>query len=107
MFNPLPFEKRMTRNDCINWLLKNGYDIPQKSACYFCPYRSTSEWKKVFLSNYYDNVIKLDEKIRHSYPGCSLYLHSSRTPLADVAKNSLDDKQIPLWDSECLGICGV
>ena len=37
-------EQRLTRDDCVKWLEKNGYEIPVKSSCIACPYRSNDSW---------------------------------------------------------------
>ena len=34
-------EQRMTRRDCITWLLARGLDVPPKSACTFA---RTTPW---------------------------------------------------------------
>ena len=36
---------RMTRADCVNWLIRQGLDVPPKSACVFCPYHSKAHWR--------------------------------------------------------------
>lgn len=36
---------RMRRSDCLNWLKKNGFDIPVKSSCTFCPYHNQKTWE--------------------------------------------------------------
>ena len=40
-------DRRMTRLDCAQWLQQNGLDIPQKSACVFCPFHSRAEWHQL------------------------------------------------------------
>lgn len=38
-------ETRMKRIDCLNWLKKNGFNIPLKSSCTFCPYHNQKTWE--------------------------------------------------------------
>jgi hypothetical protein len=40
-------EKEMRRSDCLDWMKDNGYSKPPRSACTFCPFHSTKEWKRV------------------------------------------------------------
>lgn len=102
-------EKKMTRNDCIEWLNKNNIDIPVKSSCVFCPYHSSKEWREVQnRGNDWENAIKIDNKLRTARPGYRLYLHPSARPLEDIDFRSEQEKgQMNLWDAECSGICGV
>lgn len=37
-------ERRMTLNDCVEYLEGHDLPVPVKSACIGCPYRSASEW---------------------------------------------------------------
>lgn len=38
-------EKRMTRNDCKQWLQERGLPVPQKSSCRRCPYHDKAHWR--------------------------------------------------------------
>ena len=102
-------EKRMTRNDCKNWLIKHGLDIPKRSACVFCPYHSTGEWREVSKSKYdWQAALEHDFAIRKARPPFDLFVHPARIPLADVDLRTAEEKgQMKLWDEECTGICGV
>ena len=40
-------ENRMSRRDCLNWMERNGYPTPPRSSCWFCPYHSNTEWKRL------------------------------------------------------------
>jgi hypothetical protein len=86
-------EKRMTRADCVGWLTSHGIEIPPKSACTFCPFHDTGEWRRIQ---------------RDVRPGYKTYIHPSRKPLQDVDLRSETEKgQLSLWDQECSGICGI
>lgn len=104
-------DKRMSRFDCMTWLQTQGLEIPSKSACYFCPFRTTKEWKEVKGSTDWDKVIDVDNLIRDARPGdrgIRNYLHASRKPIAQVDFRTAEEKgQMTLWDNECSGICGV
>lgn len=50
--SPVPWERRdyplialrLTRADCVAIIAREGLPIPPKSACWFCPFKRTSEW---------------------------------------------------------------
>jgi len=102
-------ERRMTRLDCVTWLDRHGIEIPPKSACTFCPFHSTAEWRRIRQTpEDWQEAITVDEAIRKVRPPYDLYLHPARIPLVDVDLRSEQDKgQLSLWDAECSGICGV
>lgn len=102
-------DKRMTRNDCALYLQRNGLEVPEKSACVFCPFQRQSEWRAVM-----DNPIDFikatfsDEFIREKRMPGRLYVHPARVPLDQVDLRTAEEKgQLSLWDNECSGVCGV
>jgi hypothetical protein len=102
-------EKRMTRNDCISWLLAHGLEVPPKSACVFCPYRNWDSWLNIMNSSIdWKDAVYLDNKLRNVRPPFESYVHPSRKPLESVDFRTQEEKgQMSLWDAECSGICGV
>lgn len=102
-------EKRMTRADCVEWLEANGLEVPPKSACTFCPFHDTAEWRRI-QGNAVDwaEAVKIDHDIRLVRPGYETYIHPSRRPLEKVDLRTEQERgQLSLWDAECSGICGV
>lgn len=102
-------EKRMTRSDCVNWLERHGLELPPKSACVFCPFNDLHAWRER-LSSEPDRIqaIETDKTIRNFKPGYELYLHKQLVPIEQVDLRTAEEKgQLPLWDNECSGICGV
>jgi uncharacterized protein YbdZ (MbtH family) len=102
-------ERRMTRADCITWLDKNGLEVPPKSACTFCPFHSTAEWRRIKATpEDWAEAVQVDNAIRKARPPYDLFVHPSRKPLEDVDLRTQEEKgQMSLWDQECSGICGV
>jgi hypothetical protein len=105
-------EARMSRADCIEWLIRHGYPIPPKSRCYFCPFQSNALWLEMKLEapEEFEAACALDRAIRHGIRGTThqLYLHESRTPLEDVDFTQPSG----LWTAdglraECQGRCGT
>jgi 3'-phosphoadenosine 5'-phosphosulfate sulfotransferase (PAPS reductase)/FAD synthetase len=107
-------ERHMTRADCVKWLEAHALEVPPKSACTFCPFHSTDEWRRIKANPAdWQEAVAVDEAIRKARPPYDLFVHPSRKPLADVDLRTAEEKgQLALWDAhtwdaECSGICGV
>lgn len=102
-------EKGMSRQDCERYLSKHGIEIPPRSACVFCPFHDTAEWRKIKDdSKDWGEAVAVDEHLRKLRPPYDLFVHPSRKALASVDLRTAEQKgQYRLWDDECSGICGV
>ena len=109
-------EHKMTRTHCKEWFEKRhpGRVLP-RSACIGCPYRTNSEWADMKNRDpeSWADAILIDQSLR-SAPSAQrfdgeVYLHNSRTPLAEVTFASVVDEpyQPTLFGDECEGMCGV
>lgn len=99
---------RMRRNDCVNWLIKNGYPIPKKSSCRICPYHSDKYWMnmKEKYPEDFEEVCKLDDSIRNfDLIKNECFLHRSCKPLREIDFYK-QKEQLELFE-ECEGYCGV
>jgi|TARA_X000001388_G_scaffold12093_1_gene7243 hypothetical protein len=104
-------EKKIRRHNCLEWMQKNNYPKPPRSACTFCPYHTNLEWAEIKKNKEeWDEVIAIDEMIRHSSKKDEhdrVYLHNSCVPLKDADLRSAEEKgQYSLLD-ECEGMCGI
>ena len=104
-------EGRMTRRDCITWLLAHDLDVPPKSACVFCPFHSLGHWKTMKAEGGHDWRLAegVDLAIRNHRPCHELFVHPGRKPLAEAVRIPEDDgtKQLEL-DLPCDGgVCFV
>jgi hypothetical protein len=102
-------ELKIRRHQCLDWMKKNGYPEPPRSACTFCPYHSNKEWKIIKENKEeWNDVIAFDEKIRNGFEKVNdeLYLHKSAEPIKDANLEDKDANQLSLLD-ECDGMCGV
>jgi hypothetical protein len=102
-------ELKMTRKDCEKWLLEHNLETPAKSACTFCPYHNTKEWRRIKANKTdWKSAIDHDNAIRKVRPPFDLFVHPSRKPLDQVDFRTAEEKgQLSLWDNECTGMCGV
>jgi hypothetical protein len=104
------FERDMTRLDCLNWLDRNGFPVPPKSACVGCPYHDNVRWGEMKRNRpqEFDDACTFDDAMRQSRPGYQAFLHHSRIPLRLVDLRSPGERgQLSLFDAECEGMCGV
>jgi hypothetical protein len=104
-------EKRMTREDCVNWLVSHELEVPPKSACTFCPFHNTDEWRRIKLnSKDWNEALSVDSAFRNVRKDASVrtFVHPARIPLKDVdLRNQVEKGQIEMWNNECFGVCGV
>lgn len=97
------------RTECTQWLEENGFPIPPKSACTFCPFQSDRRWLefKTQSPKEWKKLVALDEAIRNSTSkgiNQPVYLHRSAKPLKDA---ELQEDQLDLFQCECSGSCGI
>ena len=110
-------ETKITRADCINWMRQKGYPTPPRSACYYCPFHSDTEWRRLRDDDpeHFAKAVKLDHELRHKikhhdkFTQMEVYLHNSCKPLDQVDFDNDEDKGQMTWDfqAECEGMCGL
>ncbi len=106
-------DKKFSRKDCKDWMKKFNYPMPERSACYYCPYHSDNYW--LWLKNNHENEfnkavefdkqIRIKNKVLRGVP----YVHKSRKPLGEVDFDKKEDKQLDFFNDHCepVGGCGV
>lgn len=112
MINRWPLiEKGMKRQDCLNWLRRNGYPAPPKSACIGCPFHSDAMWRDMKANRpaEWDDAVLADKALRvgdsRGRRGIE-FMHQARVPL-DQVDLSIDTRQADMFGNECEGMCGV
>lgn len=104
-------ERRMTRQDCLRWLERNGYPRPPKSACIGCPFHSDAMWRALRDDDPdgWTEAVEVDRAIRIGLRGirAEVFLHRSAVPLESADLCAADHGQLDLWPNECEGMCGV
>lgn len=105
-------ERGMSRWGCLEWMQRNGYPSPTKSACTFCPYHDDGLWRDMKLNDpvSFAEAVSVDEMIRGGVRGTTpkLYLHRSLQPLSEIDFSNAEDMgQGSLFGDECEGMCAV
>jgi len=107
---------RMRREHCKQWMVDNGFEIPPRSACSYCPFHSNEEWREIKNNAPEDfkKAVQFDKDIRAKFlkydkQKMEVYLHRSCKPLGEIDfRNDIDKgQQIFDFQSECEGMCGV
>jgi len=108
-------ERKMKRQDCVNYVHRHGYESPPKSGCYFCPFQGPGQWKQLREKHrdlFYD-AMDLEEK-DINYPTYGLIPKKGWT-LRRLDGYFSDSAQLTLFsedfrnDMQCeqAGYCGV
>lgn len=105
-------DKKMTRNDCLKWMLEHGYPKPPRSACYFCPFHSSGEWDALSDENKAKSAeyeVRLQASIKRVDKMSGVpYLHSSCKPIGEFFQRPIEpDLFDDQFKNECEGHCGV
>jgi len=100
-------DKDIYRLNCLEWMERNGYPKPPRSACSYCPYHSNAEFMDIKENDpeAWETAIKVDNAIRKN--GVLQYAHSSLVPLEFADLSARDKDQINMFGNECEGMCGV
>lgn len=111
-------ELRMRREDCLNWMQKNGFPTPPRSACTFCPFHSDHEWRRLRDDEpeEWAHAIRFERRMQEAAAKdqamrSTPFLHPSCVPLDQVDFRTDEEMgQMMLWNTtqnECAGMCGV
>ena len=110
-------ETKTNRIDCIKWMIDNGYPIPPRSACYYCPFHDDGEWRRMRDEDpeHFQKAVDFDKQLRQQFKDhdaimqMEVFLHRSCKPLDQVDFDNDEDKGQTTFDfqSECEGMCGV
>jgi len=107
-------EKDMDRDDCFEWLAKNGYPRAPRSACTFCPFRNDDSWLALSPEEFAE-VARKEIQLQETYARTSFrgvpFFHASRRPIGEVtftpAPSGRKARQLSMFNNECAGMCGV
>lgn len=103
----------ISRTGCLEWMKKNGYPEPPRSACVFCPFHSDFEWIRMRrdepeeFQSAVDFELELQAAARKQEVMKGVpFLHSSTVPLSQVEFKDKNPKTSH-FGNECEGLCGV
>jgi hypothetical protein len=103
-------EKKMDRQDCLNWLAAHNLPSPGKSSCVFCPFLNKRAWQQMKREGGADwqHAVEADNAIRNVRLPGQLFVHPKRLPLAqavvipeDSGYSQLDMLTSDDQDAEC------
>ena len=104
---------KMTRQDCLDWCSAHSYELPPRSACIGCPFKSNAEWRALKNTEPVEwaDAVDFDNSLRAVNKGSAfkgdLYLHQSAKPLSTVdLRTDAEHGIFSLFDNECEGMCG-
>lgn len=113
-------ELKMRRQDCIDWMLKNGYPEPPRSSCVYCPFHSNREWRRLKTEEPDEFQLAVDfevalqsAKANSENFSSTPFLHNQRIPLSQIdfrtreEKDSANGQGLLDFQDECDGMCGV
>tara|TARA_X000001382_G_C3173161_1_gene180265 strand:- start:1530 stop:2384 length:855 start_codon:yes stop_codon:yes gene_type:complete len=107
---------RMRRSHCLQWLKDNDFDVPPRSACYYCPFHSDKEWREIRNNapQDFEKAVEFDKQIRAKFlkydkMNMEVFLHRSCKPLDEIDFDTDEDKGQQIFDfkNECEGLCGT
>jgi hypothetical protein len=106
------FELEMTRADCQEYLKSRVPHPVPRSACVFCPFKNSQEWRHLRDNDpggwaravEVDNALRIPGNVVNRGLNQKLYIHRSCVPLAEA---DLEDKNSGLFELECEGGCGL
>lgn len=113
--------KGITRTHCLYWMKVNGFPVPPRSACRFCPFHGEEEWERMRVEEptEFDLAVRFERDLQLAATQQEVlmgvpYLHESCLSLDKInfdsiikEKQKLKDQQPMLFASECEGMCGV
>lgn len=105
-------EAGISRGACLQWMQRNSFPMPPKSACTFCPYHSDEMWQEMRDNDAesWREAVHIDTLIRPGFAGSKeqLFVHRQRVPLEKVKLQTASAAgQTDMWAEECEGMCGV
>lgn len=108
-------DMRITRSQCLSWMKSNGFPVPPRSACTFCPYHSDAEWRRMKRDDpeAFQQAVEFEANYQNAFSKVSgffgkPFLHRTCKPLSEVSFDLDKDRGVmSFFDNECEGMCGV
>jgi hypothetical protein len=108
-------EKRFTRYQCLQWMQENGYPLPPRSSCWFCPYHSPTEWLRLKTEepDSFAKAVAFEKDFQTTMSQVTgfrgnPYLNRACVPLDQIDFEEMTKTyQTDMFGNECEGLCGV
>lgn len=103
---PLVYDFEWTRQKCKAWLTEVGAGVPERSACFICPYHSNAEWRRLRQDdNLWEKAVAFDASIRNrkDLKG-EQFLHRDCVPLDQVDLSTEEERGQGVLFSGCSGL---
>jgi hypothetical protein len=108
-------EKGMDRRGCLKWFATRGLPTPPRSACVFCPYHSSAEWRRLKVEEHqeFQRAVNFERDLQEAKAKIlnnrsKPFLHPSLIPLSEVDFSTEEERgQLNMFNNECEGMCGV
>ncbi|MBX5238650.1 hypothetical protein [Rhizobium sp. NLR22b] len=103
-------EKRLSMRDCISWLERHDYPVPQRSKCVFCPFRTNTEWRWMQENepHNWQKAVDIDNAVRaHGQLRVGGFLHPSLRPLDQADLSTAEERGQGNMLMVCEGGCGL
>jgi 3'-phosphoadenosine 5'-phosphosulfate sulfotransferase (PAPS reductase)/FAD synthetase len=100
-------EKMLTTADCLEIIRRQGWPVPEVSACWMCPNQRNSEWARTKRErpDLFELACQMDDDEREADERGGVWLHHSRVPLREADLTVSETKQV---ERQCsLGMCFV
>ena len=107
-------DRRITRQDCLDWMEAKGFPRPPRSSCLGCPFHSNDEWRYI-KENYpdeFEETARIEEEAQRDPAKLGLkgvpYLHRQMVSIRDLDLRTEQEKGVmSLFEMECEGMCGL
>ena len=100
------------RSHCVDYLKSMDLD-PPRSACFYCPFHSDHEWKRIGPEERAKSA-QIENKIHAIYDEKGIaglkskpHLHRTLKPIGQIDFYAQRDLFYEPMDDECFGVCGV
>ena len=101
-------EERMSRRDCVSWLVREGYPVPANSACVYCPFMADADRIVQRMTAPADFQFACDVDAALRAPGRRPeFVHPSRKPLIDLDLTTAAERGQGDMLMLCEGGCGL
>lgn len=112
-------ELKMTRQHCLDWMKANGFKMPPRSSCVYCPFHSDSEWQRLKIEEpeAFAKAVKFERQIQKAKKNSdnfdsTPFLHRSCVPIDHVDfRSDFEKGQMDIFGqghAYCEeGMCGV